>query len=167
MLSQIRVAKSLGQLAWVVAGSFLFLWPHTANAQAPTVTITPPTSNPSEQGPVGAAFNISRGTSAATALTVNYTFGGTATCGVDYNTGQTCPTGSVTIPANSTGTSLLITPVDDAVIDPNETVIVTLAAGGYTIGNPGSATLTIADNDPTVSIIDTCLLYTSPSPRDS
>src|SRR5204863_255371 len=49
---------------------------------------------------------------------------------------------------------LVVTPIDDAVIEPNETVQVTLTAGaGYTVGAPASATVTIIDNDTPVPVI--------------
>ncbi|MFB2976907.1 FG-GAP-like repeat-containing protein [Microseira sp. BLCC-F43] len=46
-----------------------------------------------------------------------------------------------------------VAPVNDAVVDPNETVGITLAAGtGYTVGAANNASLTITDNDPMINI---------------
>ena len=52
------------------------------------------------------------------------------------------------IAAGAASATVVVTPVDDAVDEANETVILTLAPGaGYTIGSSNSDTLTIADND--------------------
>lgn len=40
---------------------------------------------------------------------------------------------------------MVVTPIPDAAIDANETVILTLASGLYNIGSPSSATVTIGD----------------------
>jgi hypothetical protein len=70
--------------------------------------------------------------------------GGSATNGVDYAT----LSGTATIPANAASTTLTITPLDDPLAEGAETVTVTVTAGlGYRKGSPGSATVTIADND--------------------
>ena len=46
-------------------------------------------------------------------------------------------------------TRITLTPIDDATVETNETVILTLSANAaYTVGSPSSATITIADNDP-------------------
>jgi len=75
-------------------------------------------------------------------LPVNFAVSGTATSGEDYNSIDT----SVTIPAGSSSISITVTPIDDALSEEDETVVVTLAASAnYSIGSPGSATLTIAD----------------------
>lgn len=86
-------------------------------------------------------FYLSRTGATTSALTVNYTLGGTATAGADY----TGPTGSIVIPAGSLGVLLPLTITDDADVEGTETVVLTLAAGGYGKGPP--ATLYIADNE--------------------
>src|SRR4029453_10356048 len=93
--------------------------------------------------------------STAAALTVNYTIGGTATNGTDYTT---IPT-SVMIPAGWAPAPITVTPIDDTLSEGNETVTLTLSSSAsYTVGSPGAATVTIADNDvvlPTVTIVGT------------
>jgi hypothetical protein len=55
---------------------------------------------------------------------------------------------SVVIADGNTSTTITITPVDDELVEGNETVILTLGSGtGYSVGSPSSATITIADND--------------------
>ncbi len=77
-------------------------------------------------------------------LTVNYTVGGTASPGSDYTT----LSGSVTIPNGQQSATITVTPLDDVVIEPIETVTLTLSSGtGYTLGTPSSATVNIISND--------------------
>ncbi len=116
------------------------------NELLPTVILIPGNSNASESGMSG-GVNVFR-TDVAQPLTVNYTLGGTATNGSDYE----ALTGSVTIPAGSYFAAIPIIPKDDAEFEGEETVIVSLAAGSYN-AFPGSHTVTIADNDkPTVTL---------------
>jgi hypothetical protein len=76
---------------------------------------------------------------------VNYTVSGTATSGSDYDSIGS----SVTISALSTSTTITVTPIDDSTDEPPETVIVTLSTSSdYNVGASGSATVTIADDDP-------------------
>jgi hypothetical protein len=83
-------------------------------------------------------------------LIVAYTVGGAATPGSDY----LALSGSVVIPAGAKTAKMTITPVDDALIEAAETIVVTLAADvAYIVGSASAATVTLADNDrPTVTI---------------
>ncbi|KAF1695518.1 hypothetical protein CSC65_07095 [Pseudoxanthomonas daejeonensis] len=85
-----------------------------------------------------------------TALTVNFSIGGTATAGTDY----AAIGASVAIPAGSTGANVTVNPTGDSTLEPHETVIITLATGsGYTVGSPASATGTILNDDsPVVNV---------------
>ncbi len=86
-------------------------------------------------------FTFSRSGDTTNAVTVHFTVGGTATQG-DYSAIGT----SVTIPAGQTTAMVTVKPFLDALIEGNETVILTLASGaGYTVGSPDTATVTIAD----------------------
>jgi hypothetical protein len=78
------------------------------------------------------------------ALTVNYKVAGTATPGVDYmDIGA-----SVTFAAGSATATKTVTVIDDVLVEPTETVILTLLPGtGYSIPVTATATVTIADND--------------------
>jgi len=109
-----------------------------------TVTIEASDPNASETGPDPGVFTVGRTAPFLSALTVNYAVGGTATNGADY----TALSGSVTFGAGSPIATIIVTPVDDAIPEGAETVIVTLVNGpGYAVGSPSSATVTIADND--------------------
>jgi hypothetical protein len=80
----------------------------------------------------------------AAALTILATRSGTATNGSDYLSFSPV----VTIPANLTSISTTVTPIDDAIIENEETVVITLSASGsYVIGASSTATVTIADNE--------------------
>lgn len=121
--------------------------------ELPVVTITAPDPDALEEGPVAGSFKVQR-TGATTAdLTVAVTVGGTATNGTDDDS---IPT-SIVIPAGSASVTIPVTPHDDATLEPDETVIVTIAAGTYTIGAPSSATVVIHDNDapPVVTVAAT------------
>ncbi|MEO8752182.1 MAG: Calx-beta domain-containing protein, partial [Casimicrobiaceae bacterium] len=87
-------------------------------------------------------------------LQVNFSPTGTANRGFDYlDTGF-----SVVIPAGQSSATLTITPQADALIEGDETVIVTITASPttYLIGAPNSATVTIADGVPnTVTVVAT------------
>jgi len=96
-------------------------------------------------------FNISlpAGITAAENITVNYAVSGTATAGTDY----TALSGTAVIPAGQNSVAITVTPADDLVIEPTETVTLSLTGGagaGLTFNAAtGSATATvdITDND--------------------
>ncbi|NKI30986.1 Calx-beta domain-containing protein, partial [Croceivirga thetidis] len=75
---------------------------------------------------------------------VNYTVGGTATEGTDYTT----LVGSVTIANGATTGTVSIDPLDDALVEGPETVVLVLTGGtGYAVGIPDNDTVTISDDD--------------------
>lgn len=77
---------------------------------------------------------------------VNLVYSGTAQNGVDY-----AATNVVVINENFAGTNsalLVINPIDDNLVEGNETITVTIAPGaGYAVGAASSATATIVDDD--------------------
>ena len=80
----------------------------------------------------------------ASAVTLSYTVGGTATPGTDY----TALSGTVTVPAGATTATIPVTVIDDTAPESNETVVLTFAAsGGYQVTSPGTHVLIIAAND--------------------
>jgi subtilisin family serine protease len=112
----------------------------------PVVTVSASDPSAAESGDAG-TFIVTRTGSTASSLTVNYTLGGTAQNGVDF---QVLP-GVIAIPSGSSSANLTVTPVDDPAAEGNETAVLTLAASpAYSVGSPASATVTIADNDSTV-----------------
>ncbi|WP_017294520.1 FG-GAP-like repeat-containing protein [Geminocystis herdmanii] len=106
---------------------------------------------PMEGGNSG-TFTITLDESAIVSTTVTYAISGTATNNIDYTI-----SGNTTIPAGASSATLTINPINDLNYDPNETVIITLTGNainnGYAVDSSrGSATLTITDPNPVVSI---------------
>ena len=110
------------------------------------VSVNANDASANESGADSGTFIVSRsGGDLNQALTITYTIGGTSTPAVDY---LPALSGEITIAANSTSVILTVIPVDDGDSEGNETVILSLVAGGdYTLGNPDNAAVTIADND--------------------
>ncbi len=78
-------------------------------------------------------------------LTLTYTTGGTATENTDY---RIAGSGTLSVPAYSDGGFIPVDIIDDGVDENDETVLLTLGSGtGYTVGSPGTFTLTIQDDD--------------------
>jgi hypothetical protein len=104
------------------------------------------TTNGAETGSVAGVMTVTMTAASSTNTVLSYTVSGTATSGTDY----TALSGSVTVLAGATTATISIPVTDDAVLDPAETVIVTLTAvtsGLPTLGTPLVATNTITDND--------------------
>jgi len=114
--------------------------------QRPTVTVVATDANASEQGPDTGTFTLSRAGDTSAALTVNYSLGGTAQNGTDYQQVGA----SVTIAAGASSATVTVTPIDDNQVEGDETVVLTVSAdAAYDIGSPNNATITITDNDGT------------------
>jgi uncharacterized protein (DUF427 family) len=108
----------------------------------PVVTITA-TGSPAEAGPVSGTFTVSRDQTTGP-LQVDLTVSGTADSGADF----IAIPASVTIPDGTASVNVTLTPVDDAVVDPDELVTLGVAAAtAYDIGSPASASLAIVDNE--------------------
>jgi len=109
-----------------------------------------------ENGTPNLVYTFTRTGPTTSALTVNYSIGGTATNGTDYATVGT----SVIFAAGSTTATVTVNPTADTIIEDNETVALTLATGtGYTIGTTTAVTGTIANDDfPRISINDITLV---------
>jgi hypothetical protein len=114
----------------------------TSTTPLPTVTIVASDPSAAEDGPNSGTFTVARSGSTTSPLTISFSVGGTATNGVDYTTiGAT-----LVIAAGQTTAALVVTPLPDTLTEPDETVVVTLTSGSYTIGTPNAATVTIADS---------------------
>lgn len=106
------------------------------------VAVTASTPSAAEQDLAPGMFTITR-TSAGVPMTVDYTITGTATSGTDY----TALSGSVTFAASATETNIVVTPLQDAIAEASETIILSINdSTNYQHG--GSATVSIADNEP-------------------
>ncbi len=116
----------------------------TINNDDTSVTLAVSPSSVTEDGTANLVYTFTRSGVTTNALTVNYTIGGTATNGTDYTSIST----SVTFAANSSTATLIVDPTADTTVEPDETVILTLATGtGYTVGTPNTATGTINNDD--------------------
>ena len=120
----------------------------------PTVSVAAGTA-PSESGPTQGVFAISLSRAFSVSLTVPYTLSGsTAANPDDYTISAGANISAVdgisfTLASNVISATLLIDPVDDGLIDPGETVVITLSGGSdyLTNGNNNAASQTIGDND--------------------
>ncbi len=110
---------------------------------APIVTVVATDSAASEAGNDPGVFTITRTGPTTNALTVNYGLTGSALHGTDY----VALPGVLTIPAGSAVGTIVITPIEDSIGEPSQTVVLEIRGGlGYSIGAAASATVTITDN---------------------
>lgn len=110
------------------------------------ITIAAVSPSAAESGPSSATFTLTRSASGF-AQTVNYSIAGTASNGTDYtNALGGALSGTVTFAASDTDTNVTIVPIDDAVSEATESVVLSILPGLYV--GAGSATATITDNDP-------------------
>lgn len=115
-------------------------------------TVTPPAVSiaanipNTQEGAAASQFTVSRTGSTTNALTVSYSISGTAVNGTDYSS----LSGTIAIPATKTSATINVGPVDDALNEDPETVVLQLNAGtSYLVDSQAStATVNIADNDP-------------------
>jgi hypothetical protein len=106
-----------------------------------------------------ASFRFTRAGSTANALTVNYTIGGSATNGNDYQK----LTGSIVIPIGAMSAYLPIDVIDDAVFEGIETTVIALGANSnYILGTNKTAQVKIKDNE-----ISPFITVNSPNGRES
>ena len=122
------------------------------NDNLTTVTIYPTGAGAAEPSTPG-QFTVKRDGDLSPDLVVYYNVSGTATSGLDY-----VPlSGSVTIPAGASSADIVLTPLDDNLLEGDESVILTLTNNAsYNVGTPGSATLFIKDKSrPSITITTT------------
>jgi subtilase family serine protease len=125
-----------------------------ATGPAPSVGVTAAVAIANEAGPVSGVFRVTRTGPTADALTVAYALAGTATKGTDYQ----APPASLVIPAGQSWADITIVPINDTVIEPDETVTFTLgAAAGYVVGSPSSASMALLSDDRSVDLLVTTL----------
>jgi hypothetical protein len=106
------------------------------------VTIQATDSSTSEIGPDTGMFTVYRLTSVTNEpLTVNYIISGTTDNGVDYP----ALSGSVVIPAGETNATLTVTPIEDVLVEGDETLNAILTFGSYAIGAQSNAVIIIHD----------------------
>lgn len=128
----------------------------------PTVTMTHTDGEAAEAGQDQGSFTVTRADddNIGAALTFTVSYSGTANNFSDLTATGLTWNGSGyngTIPANVTSQLFTITPTLDNKIEGDETVIYTLnGSANYTVGEPNSATITIADDvaELTLELID-------------
>ena len=125
-----------------------------SNPPPPVVTnvvyLTTPDSTAAETSsnaaPNAGRFFFERTGPTNNALQVYFAISGTASNGLDYLT----ILDSISIPAGASNASLIITPIDDQLVEPTETVTLKLIpspAADYGIGTASQRTVSIFDND--------------------
>ncbi|MFM6480375.1 MAG: Calx-beta domain-containing protein, partial [Microcystis panniformis] len=120
------------------------------NDDFPSITLAVSPASVTEDGTTNLVYTFTRSGSTTNSLTVNYTLGGTATLNTDYT--RTGTNNTVTFAANATTATVTVDPTPDTIVEPDETVILTLASGtGYTVGTTTAATGTIT-NVPATSV---------------
>lgn len=123
----------------------------------PTITISATDANATELNRDVATFTVTRTGSTTAGLTVNYTIGGTAANGSDFDSLH----GSVVIPIGQLSATVTVRPIDDVTVETNESVVLTLRANSaYNLGATTAATATIVSDDvapvlPTVTLAAT------------
>ena len=123
------------------------------NDDALTATVKANAENVTEGNAAGFTVELTGGTSTAD-VEVTYTWASTGTAGTDY----TAPNGLLTIATPDSSGTISIATLTDDVLDPGETLSVTLtdattATGTATVGTPATATTTIAqEGTVTVSV---------------
>src|SRR5436190_1771661 len=118
----------------------------------PIVRVTATDSNAME-GPSmtdTGRFTFTRTGNITSALPVYFSLSGTASNGQDY----VLTSNIIVIPAGSSNAHLILTPIDDAEVEPTETVVLSVLSPPtnpgsvpYSVGDPSSAMVLIFDND--------------------
>ena len=120
------------------------------NDTLPTVTVAAATGGETVPEGTDAAFTLSRTGSTSAALTVTVAVSQT---GSVLNDASAVPS-SVTFAAGAATATLALATDDDDTDDDDGTVTVTLGADtGYTVGEPGAATVAVSDNDVPVDFV--------------
>lgn len=103
------------------------------------------TTDGKEVGSTPTVFTLTRlGDAATTVLNVNYTLTGTATVNVDYSDPSM---GTVQFAIGQITTTITLPTINDAIIEPSETIIATITLPtGYIINGSSSAIATIVDS---------------------
>jgi hypothetical protein len=106
------------------------------------ITVSTNVVNAAEPATPG-QFTILRSGATTNEMTVSYTIGGTALNGVDY----TLLPGTATFVTGQSNVVVTVTPIDDEIPEPTETVVLSLLSGtNYGVLAPSSATLNLADD---------------------
>jgi hypothetical protein len=129
----------------------------------PSITLAVSPSSVTEDGATNLIYTFTRSGSTTNALNgINFSVGGTATLTTDYSqigaASFNSSNGTINFAAGSATANLTIDPLADTTVEPDETIVLTLASGtGYTVGTISAITATILNDDvlPTISIAAT------------
>ncbi len=140
----LQLASAAGYLSG--SGNAVVMTVGDNDTSLPLVRVTAPDPYAVEGGSDTGTFIFTRTgvTTSAVSLTVAWT--GTATNGTDYST---LPT-TVTIPANSSSTTVTVTPLNDSAAEVPETIIATISANNTVYLRNSAATtstITLTDDD--------------------
>lgn len=120
-------------------------------AALPTVRMTATDAAASESGTDLGSFDLTRTGDTALALAVQLSIAGSASNGADYQTISS----TATIPAGSVSIIITVTPIEDAEVESQETVILTVVTdAAYNVGMPGSGVVTITSDDLAPTFVD-------------
>ena len=140
------------RLVWLIAGVVLFWSSQSVLAIDATFTVSllPPTEVVEGQG---SFIFVLRRTGSLAPVTVSFKITGTAKVGSDY----TAPSSGAQFTQGAETVNITVSTINDTVPENNESVIFTIitspiSPGAYQVGNPSSATATIKDDEPTVTI---------------
>ncbi len=139
----LQLAEGTNYIGTTLGAASIIL--HDDDTTLPQVSITADDTEASEVPGNVTAFTVSRTGSTVGNLTVSLSYGGTATRGVDY---PNLPT-SVTIPDGQSSLTLLVTPVDDSLVEGSENITVTIPSGANYVLDTAVTTvdLLILDDD--------------------
>src|SRR5713101_4546245 len=144
--------------------------PIPSSTNLSTVRVFASDPSASETGPDTGTFTLRReGGDTNLAMNIFFHLGGTAQNDVDYQTISSNSFNFVYLPPGTLSADVTITPIDDSIAEPTETVILQIVPPPYLspvvyyrIGWPSNAVIEIADNDkvgttnipPTVRIVE-------------
>ena len=118
----------------------------------PSLTVSASPSSLYENSGSSITYTFTLSAAATSNITVNFSVGGTATFSTDYTQSGAATfnasSGTVTILNGNSTASFTVSPVGDTNLEPDETVVLTIAPGtGYDAGSPGAASTTIMNDD--------------------
>ncbi len=130
----------------------------TGNSGLPVVTLSALCGSLPEIGPGAAAFRLSRSSPTNQALTVQLRVNGAAVYPADYSIAGAdsyeAAGAVVTLPAGAASQDLVLTPVNDSLVEGDETVALGLLPdASYLLGSPTNATLSLADDEAAVAVV--------------
>jgi hypothetical protein len=122
----------------------------------PTVSVADVSVVEGNSGTKDLVFTVTLSAASATPVVVNYaTSDGTAAAGSDY----TAAAGTLTIPAGQTSGIIVVSVTGDAVVEPSETVVLTVSHAVGDMLVPSTATGTIVNDDgPDLAVAVTSLV---------